>query len=111
MCLGVFSGFSETENGKSKYIFGFRGLQGLPVWLSLGGGGRVHWVQVVQAFEASGPAGCWRWSSGRVFPAFLPAVCLLVCFVPDVLGLNMLLFGVLRRFLAGFRARMYICMG
>ena len=48
VCFGVFSGFWETKNGKSKYIFGFEGLQGLPVWLCIWGGGGVHWVQVVR---------------------------------------------------------------
>ena len=42
--FGVFSGIWETENGKSKYIFEFEGLQGLPLWLSLWGGGRAHLV-------------------------------------------------------------------
>ena len=42
------------------------------MWLSLWGGGGVHWVQVVQGAGASGPAGCRLWSSGRVFPPFVP---------------------------------------
>ena len=47
--LGVFSGFSETKNGKNKDIFYFEGLQGLPWccfhpllgrwWCPLGAGG------------------------------------------------------------------------
>ena len=37
---------------------------------------RVHSVQVVQAFEASGPAGGWLVSSGRVFPPFVRLVAL-----------------------------------
>ena len=51
--LGVFSGFSETENGKNKDLFYFRGLQALPWWLSIGGGGRAHWVQVGRASRVS----------------------------------------------------------
>ena len=49
--------------------------------LFCGGGGGVHRVQVVQGFEASGPAGCWRLSSGRVFPPFVRslALCLSRC--------------------------------
>ena len=68
---------------------------------------RAHWSRGGRGFEASGPAGGWLWSSGGVFPAFCP----LSCFAPDVLGLNMPLFAILRGFLARFGVRMYICMG
>ena len=46
-CFCLTSGKSETENGKNKNIFYFRGFRG--------GGGGVHWVQVVRLFERSGP--------------------------------------------------------
>ena len=99
-----------------RYILILR-VAGLPLWLSLWGGGRVPWVQVVQgagAFgglswwcfivstgagvPASGPEGGWPWFSGGVFPAFCP----LYCFACLGLLANMALFRVLRGFLGGF---------
>ena len=47
-CFGVFSGIWETKNGKNKDIFYFRGFRGAAFILFCGGGGRVHWWQVVQ---------------------------------------------------------------
>ena len=85
VCLGVFSGKSETKNGKSEIYFGFEDCRASVVALSLGGGG-VHWVQVVGSCGSS----CFR----AVFPAFCPLVCfaLLLCLS------NMPLFRVLRGF-------------
>lgn len=40
--LGVFSGIWETENGKNKDIFYFRGFRGAAFILFCGGGGGVH---------------------------------------------------------------------
>ena len=54
--LGVFSGKSETEKGKNEILFYFWGFRGAAFILFCGGGGGVHWVQVIRAFEASGPA-------------------------------------------------------
>lgn len=48
--LGVFSVFWETEKGKNKNLFYFRGFRGAAFILFCGGGGRAHWVQVVGAF-------------------------------------------------------------
>ena len=56
--LCVFSGFSETERGKNKNLFYFRGFRGAAFILFCGGGGRVHWVQVVQGAGASGVLRC-----------------------------------------------------
>ena len=71
---------------------------------SFGGGFyRVHLSRGRQAFEDSGPAGGWLWSSGGVFHAFCP----LSCFACGALHLNMALFRVLRAFLAGFMVRMW----
>ena len=67
----------------------------------------VHWSRGRQAFDASGPAIGWLWSSCGVFHAFCP----LVCFVLVVSLANMALFRVLRGFLEGFMVRMYVCMG
>ena len=67
----------------------------------------VHWSRGVQAFEDSGPAGGWLWSSGGVSHAFCP----LYCFVLVVSLANMALFRVLRGFLARFGVRMYVCVG
>ena len=75
---------------------------------SFGGGFyRVHLSRGRQAFEDSGPAGGWLWSSGGVFHAFCP----LSCFACGALHLNMALFRVLRAFLAGFMVRMCVCVG
>ena len=75
------------------------------MWLSIWGGGGVHWV--------AGGAGCGGFCCPFVVCSvafFLPFV-RFPAFAPDVLGLNMPLFAILRRFLAGFRVLVYICMG
>ena len=67
-------------------------------------------VQVVPAFIVS--TGC-RWcrcaglpvSSGRVFPPFCP----LYCFMLGALPVNMALFRILRGFLEGFGAGVWVC--
>ena len=61
--------------------------------------------EVVGAFEASGPAGCWLWSSGGVFPAFWS----LCCFALGALLANMALFRIFRAFLGGFPCWMWVC--
>ena len=53
--FGVFSGFSETKNGKNKNLFYFRGFCGAAFILFCGGGGRVHRVQVVRLSGLSAP--------------------------------------------------------
>lgn len=105
VCFGVFSGKSETENGKNKDIFYFRGFRGAAFILFCGGGGRVHWVQVVLGAGASGPARCWRWSSGGA----LPAVWSLSRFALVGLLANMALFRILGAFLAGFICLVWVC--
>ena len=47
VCFGVFSGFSETERGKNKNLFYFRGFRGAAFILFCGGGGRAHLGQLV----------------------------------------------------------------
>ena len=61
----------------------------------------------VPAFEDSGPAGGWLWSSGGALPAFCP----LYCIVLVVSLANMALFRVLRGFLAGFGVLVWVCVG
>ena len=73
--------------------------------LFCGGGGRVHWVQVVQAFEASGPAGMLALVLRCVFPAFCPP-CRFAC---GAMYLKYALFRILRRFLAGFGVLVWVC--
>ena len=103
VCFCVFSGFSETKNGKSKYIFGSEGLQGLPVWLSICGGGGVHWVQVMQTALAI----LLMLAKMDKIPSFRP----FAAFALGALPAYMALFRILRRFLAGFGVRMCVCMG
>lgn len=98
------SGKSETKNGKNKDIFEFRGVQGLPVWLSLCGGGRAHWLQVVQASRVC------RWSFGAC-SCLYPCLLSLSCIPFPAIVLYYALFRILRGFLEGFGVRMYICMG
>ena len=62
---------------------------------------------LVQAFEGSGPAGGWLWSSCRVFRCFCP----LSRFALGALPLNMALFRVLRGFLEGFGVFVWVCIG
>lgn len=69
VCFGVFSGIWETKNGKNKDLFYFWGFRGAAFVLFCGGGGRVHWWQVVQGAGASGVLRC-------VFRPFVPAFCL-----------------------------------
>ena len=47
--VGVFSGKSETERGKNEILFYFCGFRGAAFILFRGGGGGLHWVQVVSA--------------------------------------------------------------
>lgn len=69
--LDVLSGISETKKGKNKDIFYFRGFRGDAFILFCGGGGCVHWVQVVQGAGAS----------YGVFRPFIPAAyAFLLCF-------------------------------
>ena len=76
------------------------------MWLSLWGGGGVHWSRGGQGFEASGPAIGWLWSSGVVFPPFYP----LCCFACGVLPANMPLFAILRGFSEGFPCSVWVCL-
>ena len=103
--VGVFSGKSETEKGKNEILFYFWGFRGAAFILFCGGGGGVHWVQVVRLFGASGPAECRRWSSGRVFRCFCP----LSRFVFGALALKYAFIRILRAFLEGFPCWMYVC--
>ena len=65
----------------------------------------VHSWQVVQGFEALGPAGCRLWSSSGARPTFWS----LSRFVIVVSLANMPLFVFLRRFLARFGAFVWVC--
>ena len=101
--------FRRQQRAKCKHIF--------EIWCvcvvvcSFGGGFyRVHWSRGRPAFEESGPAIGWLWSSLGVFRPFaLPLS--LSCFACGALHLNMALFRILRGFLEGFMVLMYICMG
>ena len=70
------------------------------MWLSIWGGGGVHWWQVVGSLWL---VLCFR----GVFPAFCPLSCCalggLLAYVP--------LFGVFRGFLEGFGAVVWVCVG
>lgn len=61
-----------------------------------------RWCRV-QGAGASGVLRC-------VFRPFLPAFCPLCCFAPEVLGLNMALFRILRGFLEGFSCSVWVCL-
>lgn len=78
-CFCLTLGKSETKNGKNKDIFYFRGLQGLPLWLSIWGGGGVHWAKVVQG---AGASGVLSWCVPPFCPAFVPLLLLLSCIGP-----------------------------
>ena len=104
VCFGVFSGKSETKNGKNKEIFYFWGFRGAAFILFYGGGGRVHWWQVVQG---AGAFVVLSWCVPSLSPCLLSLCC--VCFPAS--ALKYALFRVLRAFLEGFAVRMYICMG
>ena len=100
-CFGVFSGFSETRKDKNKDIFYFEGLQGLPLWLSLCGGGGVHWVQVVGAALAI----LLALAKMNKIPSF-GSLCR---FAIGALLANMALFRVFRGILRGFSCWMWVC--
>lgn len=114
-----------SKRGKSKCFFG-----GCLVFSRENRRPKTAKFKIYLIFEdcrASGVAlSLWRWScplgagvqgagaSGVlrcVFRAFLPAFCPLSCFARGGLLANMALFRILRRFFAGFRVWMYICMG
>ena len=93
-CALVFSRcFARPKGSKSKHIFEIEEGKQVRRWSAacllacpLG--------QVVGLFGASGPAGGWLWSSGRVFRPFCP----LSRFVFGALLANMALFRVFRAF-------------
>ena len=66
---------------------------------------RAHWSRGGQGFEASGPAGCWRWSSCGVFPAF----CLLYRSAVVALLAKYAFIRILRVFLARFGVVAWVC--
>ena len=70
------------------------------MWLSLCGGGGVHWVQVVQ--------GAGLPEVALVLWCRVPAFCPLSRFALGALLANMPLFAFLRRFLAGFGALVWV---
>ena len=90
--------FWRQQTAKSKHIFGKWCecvVSCVPLVVVFH---RVHWSRGRQAFEASGPAGGWLWSSCGVFHAFCP----LSCFMLAVPLANMALFRVLRGVFGGF---------
>ena len=106
VCFGVFSGKSETKNGKSEIYFGFGAFVVLLSssfvvavvvstcgrwWCPPSAGGRLLWLVLLSCRVP------------RLLSAFL------LCFT--ALPFKYALFRVLRAFLAGFGARMYVCMG
>ena len=99
VCLGVFSGFSETKNGKSEIYFGFGAFVVLLSsslgrwWCPPSAGGAL----LLPLF------GC---VPSLLSPPFVRFPALLAVSLA-----NMALFRVLRGFLARFGARMYVCMG
>lgn len=104
--LWCFLGILGDNNGQNLNIFLKSRKEGrVSRWSAacllacpLGAGG--------QGFEASGPAGCWRWSSGGVFRPFCP----LSRFACGALLANMALFRILGRFLAGFSCSVWVCL-
>ena len=98
--LWCFLGIFGDQKGQNlRYIWVLR-VQGLPLWLSLWGGGGVHLVEVVRSCSLS--LGVFR-------PFALPLS--LCCFCSPASALKYALFRVLRGFLEGFMVRMYVCMG
>ena len=71
------------------------------MWLSLWGGGGVHWVA----------GGALLLPLFGCVPSLSPCLCPLSCFMLVASLANMALFRVLRGFLEGFGVRMYVCMG
>ena len=95
----------RPKRAKSKHIFErWEGRQGVEVVGCLTFGVPTC-AEVGRASRLQDLPECRRLSSGGVFPAFCP----LVCFTPEVLGLNMALFGILRAFLAWFGVFVWVC--
>ena len=82
----------------------FRGLHGLPLWLSIGGGGRVHWVQVVQG------AGAFVVLSWCV-PCLLSCLLSSLLHLPLVDCLQIWLYLAFNGFLTGFLLLYVVCLG
>ena len=106
VCFGVFSGKSETKNGKSEIYFGFGAFVVLLSssfvvavvvstecrwWCPPSAGGRLLWLVLLSCRVP------------RLLPAFLLSF--------TALPFKYALFRVLRAFLAGFGVQVYICMG
>lgn len=66
--FGISLGISETKKGENKDLFYFRGFRGLPVWLSIWGGVRVHWGKVVKALRVTVVL---SWCLPSLCPAFV----------------------------------------
>ena len=93
--------FRRPKGAKSKYIFE-KWVQVVQVVPALW---RVHWLQVVGLFGASGPAK----RLALVLWSCVPSFCPLSRFVFGVLSLNMVLFRVFRAFLADFERFVWVC--
>ena len=90
----------RQQTAKFKIYLIFEGAV-LPLWLSLCGGGRVHWVQLVQGTLAI----LLTLAKMDRIPAFCPLSCLAL----GGLCLNMALFRVFRAFLARFMGFVWVC--
>ena len=95
--------FRRPKRAKSKHIFEIKEEKQVLRWSAA----CLLGCPLVQAFEAQDLPDGWRWSSGRVFPAFCP----LSCFALGALLANMPLFRVLRAFLEGFVGFVWVCVG
>ena len=100
VCLGVFSGKSETKRGKSEIYFGFGAFVVL-----------LSSSFVVAVVVSTGCRWCAHAPSLWVCSVPLPCLLSLSCFACGALPLNMALFRILRAFLARFGVRMYVCIG
>ena len=72
--------FGDNKRQNLRYIWVLR-LRGLPLWLSLWGGGGVHWVQVVRSCSLS--LGVFRpfLPAFALFPAFLSCFAFQICLI------------------------------
>ena len=102
MCFCVLSGFSETRRGKNEILFYFWGFRGAAFILFCGGGGGVHWVQVVGVQGL--PVSC-----GVCVPSLYPYLSFLCCFCFPTIALKYAFVRVLRAFLAGFGRFVWVC--
>lgn len=91
--------FARQQTAKSKHIFGR--------WAKVGS----TWGRLLACFHRVHLCGLAGFRGCPLLSWRVPSFCPLSCFAPEVLGMNMPLFAILRGFLARFYGFVWVCVG